>query len=1016
MKAIHCLVKFVVSILLFFIIQSSLYAGITGKIRGTAKDMETGEHLAGVNIIVKGTNMGAATDVKGNFTILNIHPGVYKVEARMIGYATKVQTKVQVIIDRSTNLEFLLQMSTIEGEEVTIVAERDLIQVDVSSTESIITTEQIETTPLVNRIEDMLTMQAGVSGNAEEGELSIRMADPREVLAMVDGYSLRDFKKGGSFFPVNYGVIEEIKVMRNGYNAEYGRARSGIINIVTKDPGQKFHVNLDVQYLPPQRLHSGPSVYDWRLYPDLKLRDGDSAFEGDTLTFKEGYDEYDIPWKGWNYWADKFASDANPSNDFTAEQLKEIWDYTHAPVKYDDKSGQNIDLAISGPVKILPWDNGFVVGLRYEKRPFTYPQPIDFYKNISANFKWTNQIRTNTKLTISGLHSTVSSVEDGLSQNSLESGGRLSYSGVFNIDQLFYLGAMDVVDQKTTMFGAKLTHIFSPTQYMEVSLNYHETSWEENRPPVSEAGRWFVDVDGDSTFIRNPQNGWIHPADGNKALGFDALRPKLGHDDWEQSYGSGFTWDNSWAKRYVINASYTNQFHHSHELKTGLEFMFEDMNQDRIHWNNDNPAQEMINKYHVKPYHFAGYLQDKIEFKGLVANVGLRLDTYNANSDLLNIDTLLAPAFLTQDRGAREVYRAIKNQTYPEKSSKTRVNVSPRIGVSFPISTTSKFFFNWGHFTDVPDMRRLYGIVLDGGNERVEIFPNPNLTYEKTIAYELGYDQSFGDFLQVHISAFYKDYRDNAGSVAYMNIFNSGDWLRTYENINWRDVKGVEIELRKDRGRFITGYLNWYLTKEAEADFDYRFMGSSRPVRNIEDIHLGKPQSEFSPATSRGSGVIALHTPQDWGPKLKNYSIFGGTSANIRIKYRGPELVRHPDSEFRRRHPDVRFYTIPYFSTDLRLIRQIKVMGAKCELYLDISNFLVSKYRYPPSTPVHLASGGQSGFESEIAYYDDLYKHGKTDKVGTEDVSDPKILQTWRNWGKYRGEHRIFTLGLRIKI
>ncbi len=669
----------------------------------------------------------------------------------------------------------------------------------------------------------------------------------------------------------------------------------------------------------------------------------------------------------------------------------------------------------SGPIKMLPWKSGFTAGMRYEKRPFTYPQPVDFYKNLSFNLKWINTLSASTRLVLNGVYSKVSSVEDGGSQSRLESGGRLSYTGVNN-RQIFYGGGMDLVDQRTLMFGARLTHVFSPTSFFEVSASYHESAWEEKRPKAATDGRWFVDADGDSSYIHNPQSGWISPADGNRALGFDALRIKMGHDVWEQSYGSGFTWDDSWAKRYELKASYTNQFHHSHEMKAGLEMSIQDVFQNRIHWRRDNPAEEYLSQYHVKPLQIGGYIQDKIEFKGLVANIGLRLDTYTPNSNLLDIDELLSTAWLTQDRGSKTVYLAVKDGIYPTVPGKTRVDISPRIGVSFPITVTSKIFFNWGHFADIPDMNRLYGRVLNGGDQRVEIFPNSNLGYEKTIAYELGYDQSFFGFLQVHVSAFYKDYRDNAGSVAYMNLFNSGDWVRTYENINWRDVKGVEIEIRKDGGRFISGFLNWYLTKQAEADYDYRFLGSSRPVRTLEDMYLGKPQADFSPPVSRGSGMISLRAPFNWGPKIWGFDILGGTSANFRINYRGPRLTSHPDVEFRRRHPDVRFYTIPYVSTDLRLIRTFKLRDLRFEAYLDVTNFLVSKYRYPPSIPTSLASGGQSGFSGHIAYYDDLYMNGKTNKVGSEDVSDPKILETWRDWGLYRGELRTFTLGLRIKL
>ena len=72
-------------------LSGTLLAGTTGKIAGRVIDNQTGEGLPGANVFVRGTNFGAATDVEGYYTILNVPPGKFVVEVSMVGYKKVVQ-------------------------------------------------------------------------------------------------------------------------------------------------------------------------------------------------------------------------------------------------------------------------------------------------------------------------------------------------------------------------------------------------------------------------------------------------------------------------------------------------------------------------------------------------------------------------------------------------------------------------------------------------------------------------------------------------------------------------------------------------------------------------------------------------------------------------------------------------------------------------------------------------------------------------------------------------------------
>ena len=116
--------KLSVLFLLFFMgVQA--YAGTTGKISGTVRDVKTGDLLPGVNVRIVGTTRGAATDKNGFYFIINIPPGKYTLQASMIGYASVSHVGVQVMTDITTQVNFNLAQSILQGQAVTVVARRD---------------------------------------------------------------------------------------------------------------------------------------------------------------------------------------------------------------------------------------------------------------------------------------------------------------------------------------------------------------------------------------------------------------------------------------------------------------------------------------------------------------------------------------------------------------------------------------------------------------------------------------------------------------------------------------------------------------------------------------------------------------------------------------------------------------------------------------------------------------------------------------------------------------------------
>ena len=353
---------FTISLLCFW--SQASYSGVTGKIRGVVKDKKTGEALPGANVLIKGTTLGASSALDGSFFILLVPPGKHTLEVKMMGYKSSLVNNVQVEIDRTTRVNFALEEAVIAGEEVVVVAKRDLVRVDVSASETNLKGKDVETIPFAKRVEDMIGMQAGISGNLVEGDLKIREGDYFENNVLVDGYSTTDGKSSKPSFPVNQQSIQEVQVLRGGFNAEYGEARSGLINIVTKDPSNKFHISLDYRYNPVRNRHLGRDRYNPISFWPYQLYDGPNADSASYIVLEEGIIPDTLRWEGWTAYSNKLLNDGDPSNDLTPEEARELWNWRHRPVQYAQNPGHNIDLSISGGIGFLPWKVNYLGGFK----------------------------------------------------------------------------------------------------------------------------------------------------------------------------------------------------------------------------------------------------------------------------------------------------------------------------------------------------------------------------------------------------------------------------------------------------------------------------------------------------------------------------------------------------------------------------------------------------------------------------------------------------------------------------
>jgi outer membrane receptor protein involved in Fe transport len=266
--------RFLALFLAALLLASPAMAGVGGKLSGKIVTFD-GEPLVGVNVVIDGTSKGTASDIQGEYFILNIPPGIYTIKFQMIGYKTAVHQNVRIISDFTTRLDPVMTPIALDAaEEVIVVAERPLIQRDATATIRVVGADDILTMP-VDNFKDVLVTQAGFTTD-ESGGIHVRGGRTKEILYMIDGVVVRDPLEGDFSGSVNQNAIQEMTVISGTFNAEYGQAMSSVVNIVTKEGGEQFHGRLEYK---SDQVNVSPYHKPGAFaYLDASYKNEDSAF------------------------------------------------------------------------------------------------------------------------------------------------------------------------------------------------------------------------------------------------------------------------------------------------------------------------------------------------------------------------------------------------------------------------------------------------------------------------------------------------------------------------------------------------------------------------------------------------------------------------------------------------------------------------------------------------------------------------------------------------------------------
>ncbi|MCI0692976.1 TonB-dependent receptor, partial [candidate division KSB1 bacterium] len=784
-------------------------AGTTGKIAGRVTDKASGEPIPAANVIIAGTTFGAASDLKGYFTILNVPPGVYSVKVSIIGYANVTVSNVRVHIDQTSTINFELTEEAVTGGEVTVIAVRPLVEADVSASVSAITAAEVQTLPRTT-VAEAIQLQAGVEEN-----LVIRGGGADEALFLVDGFALRDARNNQPVTGIALSAIQEVSVVRGGFNAEYGQVRSGIVNVVTKEGDKnKYNGTVTVKYSDPSRKHFDISPYDPNSMWLRPFLDPEVAFVGTVNGSWDEYDQRQYPvFGGWNQFARDRNTDSDPNNDITPAGAQQLFRWQHRKQEITDQPDYNIDAGFGGPVPFIGSTLGnlrFFAAFRNTREMLLIPLTRDDYFDYDWNLKLTSDIKPSMKLNINGLFGK----SYNIAVNGVEQAGSTDYirspiaiaAQAANLrgdaaSRIFSDSYYSLAQVEHRGLSANFTHLLGANTFYDFRAEYFERQYNTN--PRAERNATTIElIPGSGIFVDEAPFGWSRHAD-------------AGVGD-NMTFGGHTSTARDTSKTWFVKAKLdlTSQVNFHHQIKTGFELNFNTLDLDYAILNIPFPEANILVDQKWKPFLASAYLQDKIEFKSLVANIGLRLDYSNANAEWVRAGKY-DPSFFSAAYD--------ENSQFNMEAAKAKWSLSPRLGISHPITEKSKLFFNYGHFKQLPTYEQVFEISR-GPSGKLNTYGDPNLNFAKTISYELGYDHELFDHYLVQLAGFYHDITDQ---VAYTNRRSLDETVNVLvaTNDSYEDIRALEVTLRKARGRWWTGFLT----------YTYQVNTSGRFGRDVED-------------------------------------------------------------------------------------------------------------------------------------------------------------------------------------
>jgi outer membrane receptor protein involved in Fe transport len=731
-----------------------------GKIAGTVTDAATGEPLPGVNVLVVGTSLGAATDPDGDYFIANLPLDTYAIKATFIGYRDVTVTDVEVQAGATTTIDIEMEEATMGMEgEIVVTADRPLVERDNTTSSVRLESRELETRP-TTEFTDVLTTLPGV--DVVNGQVRVRGGTLDEVAFVVDGARARNPLNHNPYTRLNLSSIQEVEVITGSFNAEYGEAQSGVVNVITKEGRDEYELYVDSRYEPPGKRHFGTAFYD---------QSSSDYWENANARHVEWWIENTDQWVDPNG-----IAGSDPRSVWTPEEAYQNYMDTHQPLTdYTDIPTYQVEVGGGGRVPLL--NNLYFFGsMKYRSEAPVFGNAFRDEGNFTdGTFKLTYRMPNGMKLTGSAFY--------GREEAGWGFGGTDYFWALnYGVDGRYAYNDFEGYPySQTNGQTLQFANVLNASTLYEIKLARVQALRSVGVFPGDSLGFEASDATRDNIRAVDA-NGNPIPGGYANRIGYHTTGYFFRYDD------NNTEWN---AEGYI--SSQLNKFW---QVKAGADFSYYVLD----HYNESKfPTRTDDRTY--RPYQGALYGQNKFEFGGLIVNAGLRFDFYNAN------DTLYT-----------DLFQPLNEEAEKEETS-LYAQLSPRLGVSHPIDENTVLHFSYGHFFQRPAFND-YG----EGNDEVLgslntflieetglpwVLANRDLRPRKTVAYEVGIERNFWDFFVIDVTGYYKDIRN---TIRTITIETPEGVYKTNGNGDYADVRGLELSLRKVPSDYrwgtIAGYFN----------------------------------------------------------------------------------------------------------------------------------------------------------------------------------------------------------------
>lgn len=890
--------RWIAGVLIAFSIAAA--ANAQGSIAGVVEDATTGEPLIGVNIIVVGTSSGAATDLDGRYRITGMRPGEYNIKVSYIGFETKLFTGIRVRDGEETRLDVELAEAVLStSEEIVVIGDKPLVDVEQSSSSYFVSREQIEAAPL-RSVEDVVSTQAGVM--RDPTGLYIRGGRANETGFYVDGVSAKDPLAGTGFgLDLGSNALQEVEVTTGGIGAEHGDVTSGVVAVQTQDGGDTFSGAFTHKR---DNLGGLNDTWESNFREDVyELTVGGPIVRQKLHFFVSGQAQL----------ADGFTRLISNPDSIRSTLISQDWLLPRTGNRW------------SGMGK-LTWS--LAPGIRLQG---------SYSRSLTAN--------QNTRmLQVTGNEAVVSPGFQYAFILQPENANTYAHDNVIS-----YVKWSHVLNDRS-FYDVQASRLFTQLRSDANGRRWRPQNVASELDPesiVTYPADIFVDEDGRPV---DPNALFVLPGPGVFNNGGIATRF---HDHF--------------AEELTLRTTYT-RFSRSkaNRLNVGFEAKLNDYQWIDIirPWvgapvgtgeqaTSSNRLGESSDIWRVKPKRGALFSTSQFRYRGLIANLGARLEYWAPGKyvdDL--VDNPQAPIL----ESVREQY---KGDTIELLGLRYKFRLLPKLRVSFPIKENQVLFFNYGHSTKLPHPTFVY-TGLDPFFQDRSFFAdlgNPNLDPEVDISYELGLRNQLSSNDVLNVTAFWRDkfdfitvediiVQDPTGRETIRAFRVNGDFAR---------VRGIEASYLKRIGDWFLGQTSGSFSRATGLSSTNNEALSQFLARGDIENSFETPLAWDRPLDLKASVTFSYDrdNPLLGVPGLNRLQLF--ISSNFRsgqrytpVEFKGREVNPfsgerdwRPIYE-RNNDPAARFSEVgsSWWWFDLSLKRSINVAGSDLVASLEITNLL----------------------------------------------------------------------------